>query len=127
MLGLGVMGFCFLVMSFLRTAGAFMIPFFVIIGFGYACVVVNTFPIIWEMSKGSDIGKYTGYYYTASMAAQVVTPIVAGSLLRISYHTLFPYATFFVTCSFITMLFVKHGDVKAEAKHGLDAFESMDD
>ena len=82
MLGLGVMGFCFLVMSFLRTAGAFMIPFFVIIGFGYACVVVNTFPIIWEMSKGSDIGKYTGYYYTASMTAQIVTPTVAGFLIE---------------------------------------------
>ena len=117
MLGLGVMGFCFLVMSFLRTAGAFMIPFFVIIGFGYACVVVNTFPIIWEMSKGSDIGKYTGYYYTASMAAQIVTPTVAGFLIEKvfkSYAVLFPYALCAMIISFLMLLNVKHGDSKPE-------------
>lgn len=100
---------------------------FAVVGLAWASINVNSLPMVVEMCKGSDIGKFTGYYYTASMAAQVVTPIVAGSLLRISYHTLFPYATFFVTCSFITMLFVKHGDAKAEAKHGLDAFEDMDD
>lgn len=119
MLGLGVMGFCFLVMSFLRTAGAFMIPFFVIIGFGYACVVVNTFPIIWEMSKGSDIGKYTGYYYTASMAAQIVTPTVAGFLIEKvfkSYAVLFPYALCAMIISFLMLLNVKHGDNKPEAQ-----------
>ena len=119
MLGLGVMGFCFLVMSFLRTAGAFMIPFFVIIGFGYACVVVNTFPIIWEMSKGSDIGKYTGYYYTASMAAQIVTPTVAGFLIEKvfkSYAVLFPYALCAMIISFLMLQNVKHGDSKPEAQ-----------
>ena len=76
---------------------------------------------------GSDIGKFTGYYYTFSMAAQVVTPIVAGSLMRaIDYRVLFPYAALFVALSFVTMCFVRHGDTKAEAKKGLDAFEDMD-
>ena len=76
---------------------------------------------------GSDIGKFTGYYYTFSMAAQVVTPIVAGSLMRaIDYRVLFPYAALFVALSFVTMCFVKHGDAKAEAKKGLEAFEDMD-
>ncbi|MGN0985668.1 MAG: MFS transporter, partial [Candidatus Enterenecus sp.] len=73
-------------------------------------------------------GKFTGYYYTASMAAQVVTPVLAGTLMRnISYQILFPYAAFFVALSFVTMCFVKHGDAKAQAKKGLDAFEDMDD
>jgi len=80
-----------------------------------------------EMCKGSDIGKFTGYYYTFSMAAQVVTPILSGWLLRhVSYYTLFPYAAIFAAASFVTMLFVRHGDVKAEAKTGLAAFEDMD-
>ena len=131
MLGLGVMGFCFLVMSFLKTAGAFMIPFFVIIGFGYACVVVNTFPIIWEMSKGSDIGKYTGYYYTASMAAQIVTPTVAGFLIEKvfkSYAVLFPYALCAMGVSFLMLLNVKHGDSKPEApKDKLEALSQAGD
>ena len=33
----------------------------------------------------------------------------------------------FVALSFVTMLFVHHGDAKAEAKKGLEAFEEMDD
>ena len=69
-----------------------------------------------------------GYYYTASMLAQVITPVVAGSLMKsISYQILFPYAAFFVMLSFLTMCFVRHGDSKAQAKKGLEAFEDMDD
>lgn len=131
MLGLGVMAFCFLVMSFVKAAGVFMIPFFVIIGFGYACVVVNTFPIIWEMSKGSDIGKYTGYYYTASMAAQIITPTVAGFLIEKvfkSYAVLFPYALCAMGISFLMLLNVKHGDSKPKAqKDKLEALAPVGD
>ena len=88
----------------------------------------NSLPMVVEMCKGSDIGKFTGYYYTFSMAAQVVTPVVAGYLMRnVSYTVLFPYAAAFVALSFVTMIFVKHGDNKPEAKKGLDAFEDMDD
>ena len=46
---------------------------------------------------------------------------------KIDYRVLFPYAAFFVVMSFVTMLFVRHGDVKAAAKKGLEAFEEMDD
>ena len=62
------------------------------------------------------------------MLAQVVTPVLAGTLMkRISYRVLFPYAALFAALSFVTMLFVRHGDVKAEAKRGIEAFEDMDD
>ena len=88
---------------------------------------MTSLPMVVEMCRGSDIGKFTGYYYTFSMAAQVVTPIVAGSLMRaIDYRVLFPYAALFVALSFVTMCFVKHGDARAEAKKGLAAFEDMD-
>jgi dipeptide/tripeptide permease len=81
-----------------------------------------------EMCRGSDIGKFTGYYYTASMAAQVVTPVLAGFLMRnVSYKVLFPYAAVFVALSFVTMLNVKHGDAAPEVKKGLEAFEDMED
>ena len=105
-----------------------MFMVFALVGFAWAAINVNSLPMVVEMCKGSDIGKFTGYYYTASMAAQVVTPIVAGTLMRnISYKVLFPYAAIFVALSFITMGFVKHGDVKATAKKGLEAFEDMED
>ncbi len=101
---------------------------FALVGLAWAAINVNSLPMVVEMCRGSDVGKFTGYYYTASMAAQVVTPVLAGTLMKhISYRVLFPYAALFVALSFVTMLFVRHGDSKAEAKRGLDAFENMDD
>ncbi len=101
---------------------------FALVGLAWAAINVNSLPMVVEMCRGSDVGKFTGYYYTASMAAQVVTPVLAGTLMKhISYKVLFPYAALFVALSFVTMLFVRHGDSKAEAKRGLDAFENMDD
>ena len=100
---------------------------FVLVGIAWAAINVNSLPMVVEMCKGSEVGKFTGYYYTFSMAAQVITPIVAGSLLQsIGYEVLFPYAAFFVGCSFVIMLFVKHGDNKIEAKKGLEAFDVED-
>ena len=123
---------CFLA-GYLLTVGAhtitpLMYVAFALVGLAWAAINVNSLPMVVEMCKGSDVGKFTGYYYTASMAAQVITPVLAGTLMRdISYQILFPYAAFFVSMSFVTMLFVRHGDSKAEAKTGLDAFGDMDD
>ena len=123
---------CFMAGYFLTThfreINAIMYVVFVLVGLAWAAINVNSLPMVVEMCKGSDVGKFTGYYYTASMLAQVITPVAAGTLMRhVGYFTLFPYAAFFVALSFITMCFVRHGDCKAEAKRGLEAFEDMDD
>ena len=117
----------FLLTTAFSTLNFAMYIVFALVGLAWAAINVNSLPMVVEMCKGSDIGKFTGYYYTASMAAQVVTPVLAGTLMRhVSYKILFPYATLFVALSFVTMCFVRHGDSKAEAKRGLDAFEEMD-
>lgn len=93
---------------------------FAVIGMGWAAIGVNSYPMIVAMSKGADIGKFTGTYYTFSMAAQIITPILSGALLEhVSYITLFPYAVVFSVLAFITMTQVKHGDVKAEKKESI--------
>lgn len=130
--GVMLLATCFLLGYVLTTAyssiNLVMFVVFALVGLAWAAINVNSLPMVVEMCRGSDIGKFTGYYYTASMAAQVVTPILAGTLMRrIDYRVLFPYAALFVVCSFATMLFVKHGDAKVEGKKGLEAFESMDD
>ena len=130
--GIILLASCFLLGFVLTTVyssiNAAMFVVFALVGLAWAAINVNSLPMVVEMCKGSDIGKFTGYYYTASMSAQIITPIVAGTLMRqISYQILFPYAAFFVSLSFVTMLFVRHGDVKAQAKKGLEAFEDMDD
>lgn len=86
---------------------------FALAGIAWATINVNSFPMVVELAKGSNIGKYTGFYYTASMAAQVITPILSGVLMDIiNMRVLFPYATIFVLLSFVTMLFVKHGNAQ---------------
>ena len=130
--GIILLASCFGLGYFLTTTyqeiNLIMFVVFALVGLAWAAINVNSLPMVVEMCKGSDIGKFTGYYYTFSMAAQVVTPVVAGYLMRhVSYTALFPYAAAFVAMSFATMLFVKHGDNKLEAKRGLDAFEDMDD
>ena len=105
----------------------FMYVLFALVGLAWAAINVNSLPMVVEMCKGSEVGKFTGLYYTFSMSAQVITPILAGALMNnIGYKTLFPYAAFFVACSFVTMLFVKHGDNKVEAKKGLEAYDVED-
>ena len=132
MAGIILLAACFGLGYFLTTAyssiNLIMFIVFALVGLAWAAINVNSLPMVVEMCRGSDIGRFTGYYYTFSMVAQVVTPIVAGSLMRhVSYTVLFPYAALFVALSFVTMLFVHHGDAKAEAKKGLEAFEEMDD
>ena len=132
MMGIILLAACFLGGFFLTTAfhsiNAVMFIVFALVGFAWAAINVNSLPMVVEMCRGSDIGKFTGYYYTASMAAQVVTPILAGFLMRnVSYKVLFPYAAVFVGLSFLTMTRVKHGDAAPEAKKGLEAFEDMEE
>ncbi len=108
------------------NAGIYVV--FILVGIAWASINVNSYPMVVEMCKGSDIGKFTGYYYTFSMAAQVFTPILSGFFLEhVGYWTLFPYATLFSVIAFVTMLQVKHGDSKPEApKKGVEAFEDLD-
>ena len=132
MAGVVLLAACFLA-GYVMTAHSsaitlMMYAAFALVGLAWAAINVNSLPMVVEMCRGSDVGKFTGYYYTASMAAQVITPVLAGTLMKhISYQVLFPYAAFFVGLSFVTMCFVRHGDSRAEVKKGLDAFEDMDD
>ena len=84
---------------------------FALAGIGWATINVNSFPMVVELASGGNVGKYTGFYYTASMAAQIATPMVSGLLMDIfGMRVLFPYAAVFVALAFLTMWFVHHGD-----------------
>ncbi len=106
-----------------------MYPVFILAGMGWATINVNSFPMVVELARGGDVGKYTGYYYTASMAAQIVAPILSGALydafgMRAMF---FSFGTVFVVFSFVTMFFVKHGDAKPEAQGALESLAGGDD
>ena len=119
----------FTVAATLRAGSPAMLmnAMFALAGIGWATINVNSFPMVVELARGGTVGKYTGYYYTASMAAQVLTPILSGFLMdAFGMKILFPYAAIFVACAFVTMLFVRHGDNKPMAKTGLEALDVGD-
>ena len=128
--GIVMLATSFGVASFLREGSSALVMncMFALAGVGWATINVNSFPMVVELSRGGDVGKYTGFYYTASMAAQTITPYFSGLLMdKIGMTTLFPYATVFVAIAFGTMLFVKHGDNKPmQPSSKLEAFDVED-
>ena len=106
-----------------------MYPVFILAGMGWATINVNSFPMVVELARGGDVGKYTGYYYTASMSAQIVAPILSGLLYDLigMRYMFFAFGTLFVALSFVTMFFVKHGDSKnIEKKSALEHLDVDD-
>lgn len=101
---------------------------FSIVGIGWSAINVNSYPMVVEMSKDADVGKFTGTYYTFSMMAQIITPILSGFLLQqLSYRSLFPYAVVFMIFAFFTMLQVHHGDTRPDKKKSLLENFDVDD
>ena len=128
--GVVMMTAAFTTASFMSAESPTMLmnAMFALAGIAWATINVNSFPMVVEMCSGGNVGKYTGFYYTASMAAQVATPMLSGLLMdRMGMHVLFPYAAVFTALAFVTMLFVRHGDSKPEAKWGLEALDEMED
>ncbi len=129
MAGVVMLTTAFAAAAFMRSSSPtwLMNVMFVLAGVAWATINVNSFPMVVEMCSGSDIGKYTGYYYTASMTAQIITPIFSGFLMdNVAETILFPYAAVFVGLAFVTMSLVMHGDARPEAKVGLEALDTDD-
>ena len=127
--GVIMLAVSFGVAAFLRDNSPAMLmnAMFALAGIAWATINVNSFPMVVEMCSESDVGRYTGLYYTASMAAQVATPMLSGLLMdKLGMTVLFPYAAVFSGLALVTMHFVHHGDSRPEAKKGLDALEDMD-
>ncbi len=124
--GVVMLGGAFLFASFMREGSSLIVMnlLFALAGIGWATINVNSYPMVVELAGSGDVGKYTGYYYTASMSAQIITPILSGAFLTyVGMETLFPYAAIFAAAAFVTMLFVKHGDSLGEKK---DILEHLD-
>ncbi len=131
MAGIVLMTACYGWMIFIKDATPVLYLLFAIVGVGWAAINVNSFPMVVEMCSNSDVGRYTGLYYAFTMAAQIVTPLLSGviidqSALGFGYQALFPYAVVFSVLSFVTMIFVRHGDSKSIAGEKKSVLERFD-
>ena len=81
----------------------------IIIGMGWALVNINSYPMIVEMANKNNIGKFTGYYYTASMIAQTATPILVGLIMSFNnagLRLLYLYSFITMVLALVIFLFV---------------------
>ena len=119
LIGIALMTVSFAAAGLIRRETPLMYAVFAAVGIAWAAINVNSYPMAVEIGSGADIGKYTGLYYTFSMAAQIATPLLSGFIITNTnwgYNTLFPYAVIFSAASFVTMSFVRHGDCKPQTK-----------
>lgn len=126
--GVVLMSLCYFAAIFAGAYHPVINIAFALIGIGWAAINVNSYPMIVEMSKGCDIGKFTGTYYTFSMTAQIFTPVLSGFLLeKVSYRTLFPYALVFSLLALVMMTQVHHGDARPDKKKSMLEHFDVDD
>lgn len=126
--GVAIMSAAYLAGFFLTSYSPVIYLVMAVIGIGWASINVNSYPMVVEMSTGSDVGRYTGIYYTFSMAAQIFTPILSGILIDLfGYRILFPYAVIFSTLALFTMWQVRHGDSRPQAKKSALEYLDNDD
>ena len=99
-------------------------------GFGMSLVHVNSYPMVVELCSSKKVGRFTGFYYASSMAAQTITPVALGSLLLLesfSFQLLPVYALVLVAVAAIIFMFVKNIKIKKEkVKKGLEALDVDD-
>ena len=93
-------------------------------------VHVNSFPMVVELCSSKKIGKFTGFYYASSMAAQTLTPCLLGLILlpkfnfNLDFGFLPIYSVICLACSIIVFAFVKN--VKPNAKNIKKGLEALD-
>ena len=110
--GVILLATCFAVGFTIRELSMLSYVVFGLVGVAWASINVNSYPMVVTMASAGDTGKYTGIYYTFSMSAQIITPILSGIFIdQIGYLSLFPYAAICAACAFITFSQVKHGDI----------------
>jgi MFS family permease len=74
-------------------------------------VVVNSFPMLWQMARFGTIGVYTGLYYTFSQAAAILAPPITGALIDLSgYPGIFILGGICMLVAFFIMGGVRAGE-----------------
>ena len=108
-----------------------VIPIYLLIalcGFGWALINASSYPMLVEMCSSKKIGKFTGYYYTVSMLAQTITPILVGIIMNssdISLRLLYVYSAVLMALAFIVILFFK-GKVPSKSKNSKKGLDALD-
>lgn len=129
LIGLGciILGFLIVVLQGFLGYNAIIFIFSIIIcGIGWALINANSYPMLVEVANSDNMGKYTGLYYTFSMVAQSITPVIVGILITVQgkYSILFVYALITMVIALAIFLLFKGNKKKIEKNQS--AIEALD-
>ncbi len=137
--GLGITFLALVLMCFVGPTGkvtgsngeysfpAILFGVWAIKGYGMALVHNCSFPMVVELCSSKKIGRFTGFYYTASMSAQTVTPVLLGLIFTrtLIWRALPVYSSVLILWSFaLFTLLVKN--IKAQKVANVKGLEALD-
>lgn len=127
---IGLIGVAVLFLSILTVKSNMMIMRILLLlgGCFWACVNINSLPMVLELAQWKSIDKYTGYYFFSSISASIISPVLFGWIRDQvgSYGSLFIYAAITFILAFLCMFFVPHGEaqpVKTTVSECMDNLE----
>jgi len=92
----------------------------ILLGVGYACIVVNTIVIVWAMAPSEKkIGTYTGVYYAFSFLAAIIAPgVFEGLAILFTWNAFFLIGALILVIALVFMFLVKResADLTEEQK-----------
>lgn len=85
-------------------------------GIGWACININSLPVVVDLTDLVHVGTYTGLYYLFSTLAAILGPITNGVIDKLSgnnYSTIFVIGPIFMAAALIMILGMKYGEAKS--------------
>ncbi|MDR2517574.1 MAG: MFS transporter [Spirochaetaceae bacterium] len=77
-------------------------------------VVVNSFPMLWQMANFGTVGVYTGLYYTFSQSAAILAPPITGAVIDLwDYPGIFILGGICMLAAWFVMGSVHSGEVNS--------------
>lgn len=98
-------------------------------GLFWACVNINSLPMVVRLSGEEKVGTFIGYYYFFSFASQIVSPVLFGLIRDFvgDYKVLFLYASIAFTLALVCLLFVRHGEEEPQPTGATEILEGLGD
>ncbi len=126
---IGLAGVTLLFPALIFIQNLMLIRILLLIGGAFwACVNINSLPMVLQLCAHRDIGKYTGYYYLFSFSASITAPILAGRIRDIvgDYSTVFIYAGVAYLLALLCMSLVRHGELPSKKQSATEILDQLD-
>lgn len=130
MIIIGLIGITVLFSPLLFLSNIWLVRICLFLGGAFwACVNINSLPMVVRLSGEDKLGTFIGYYYFFSFASQIVSPVLFGFIRDIvgNYQVLFLYSPIAFVVALACLMFVRHGEDEPQSTSATDVLEGLGD